>query len=148
VKPATDAAAGFAAGFIVAEGTFLSNMRYGTFACAVALGASDTDSVELLCEYFGVGYVRWFARRKAHYDDEVRWTVRALRDLIEVVVPFMDAHLPVSHKRVQYLAWRAALFDHWEHRARRQRTCSAPGCDEPHRAHGWCRSHLYAERGV
>jgi hypothetical protein len=38
---------------------------------------------------------------------------------VEVVVPFMDEHLPPSHKRGQYLAWRAELVDYWEHRARR-----------------------------
>jgi hypothetical protein len=139
--------ASFAAGFIAAEGTF-TIMSPTAFACVVGLGDNDRGSVELLCDYFGVGYVRWFARRKPHYDDEARWTVRRLRDLTGVIVPFMDVHLPVSHKRVQYLVWRAALFDHWEHRARRTRTCTIDGCDAPHRAHGWCRRHLYVIRRV
>jgi hypothetical protein len=146
VRPATDTAA-FVAGFFAAEGTF-TRPSPTMFACVVALGASDQVSVELLHHHFGVGYVRWFARRQAHYDDEVRWTVRRLRDLVGVIVPFMDVHLPPSHKREQYLTWRAALVDHWEHRARRRGTCSAPGCDAPHRAHGWCRHHLYLERGI
>jgi hypothetical protein len=147
VKPGTDAAAAFAAGVIVGEGTFTIG-RPTTFGCAVVLGATDEDTVEFLATYFGVGRVRWYARRKPHYDDEVSWTVRRLRDHVEVIVPFMDVHLPVSHKRSQYLAWREALLHHWEHGARRRRTCSAPGCDALHRAHGWCRHHLYAERGI
>jgi hypothetical protein len=146
MRPATDAAA-FSAGLVAAEGTFT---RFGAvgFACVVALGASDRGSVEFLHTFFGVGRVRWYARRRAHYDDEITWTVRRLSDLVGVIVPFMDEHLPVSHKRDQYLAWRDALLDHWEHRARRRRACSIDGCDAPGRAHGLCRRHLYRERGV
>lgn len=144
MQPATDVAA-FAAGLLVAEGTF-TRFSSTSFACVVALGASDRVSVELLHEYFGVGYVRWFHRRKPHYDDEVRWTVKALPDLTGVIVPCMDVHLPVSYKRVQYFEWRTALLDYWEHGARRRGTCSEPGCDAPHRAHGWCRHHLYVYR--
>jgi hypothetical protein len=141
----TDAAAPFAAGFIAAEGTFLRTAK-PSFSCVVALGATDRCGVELLHDYFGVGHVRWFPRRKPHYDDEVRWTVKALRDLTGVIVPFMDVHLPVSYKRAQYLEWWSALLDCWEHGARRRGTCSEPGCDAPHRAYGWCRRHLYVYR--
>lgn len=148
MRPATDEFAAFAAGFVAAEGTFTVHPDGRLFACVVALGASDRDSVELLHTFFEVGYVRWYPRRRPHYDDEVSWTVRRLRDLVGVIVPFMDEHLPESHKRVQYLAWRDALLDHWEHRARRRRACTVDGCDAPRRAHGLCRHHLYAERGV
>ncbi|MCU1430336.1 MAG: endonuclease [Actinomycetia bacterium] len=145
MQPATEASAesAFVAGFVAAEGAFIASGRPPVFSFVVGLGATDADTAELLHGFFGVGYVRWFARRKAHYDDEVRWTVRALADQVNVIVPFMDAHLPVSHKRAQYLVWRDALFEHWEHGARRQRTCTLDGCDAPHRAHGLCRHHLY-----
>jgi hypothetical protein len=146
VRLATDAIAAFVGGFIAAEGTFTIRTRT-SFACAVGLGAADKAAADLLHAYFGVGQVRVLPRRRPHYDDEVRWTVAALRDLVGVIVPFMDEHLPPSHKRGQYLAWRDALLDHWEHRARRTRTCSVDGCGAPHRAHGWCRHHLYVERG-
>ena len=145
MQPATDGTGPFVAGFIAAEATFL-NVRNRSFSCVVSLGATDRAAAELLHHYFGVGHVRWFARRKAHYDDEVGWTVKALGDLTSVIVPFMDVHLPMSHKRVQYLGWRTALLDYWEHRARRRGTCTVPGCDAPHRAHGWCRHHLYVFR--
>jgi hypothetical protein len=132
---------------VAAEGCFTRSGEAG-YTCVVALGASDLDSVEMLRDFLGVGYVRRLPRRKAHYDDEARWTVRRLRDLVGVIVPFMDEHLPESHKRVQYLAWRAALLDHWELRARRRRVCTVDGCDTPRRAHGLCRRHLYEQRGV
>ena len=36
--------------------------------------------------------------------------VRRMRDLVEVIVPFMDEHLPPSYKRDQYEVWRTALL--------------------------------------
>src|SRR5262245_9938993 len=57
---------------------------------------------------------RWSRCRRGllqhHYDDEVQFTVQATRELVEVVVPFMDAHLPESYKREQYLEWRGAAI--------------------------------------
>ena len=96
-------------------------------------------------EFFGVGSVRRSARRKPHYDDEVAFVVGSARELVEVIVPFMDEHLPASYKRVQYFAWRERLLDHWEHRAKRVRPCTVDGCDAPRRAHGLCRHHLYQQ---
>jgi hypothetical protein len=58
----------------------------------------------------------------------------------------MDEHLPASYKRVQYLDWRARLFEYWEHDAKRVRPCSVEGCDAPRRAHGYCRHHLWELR--
>lgn len=87
-------------------------------------------------------------RRKKHYDDEVNYAVQSLRELVEMVVPFMDEHLPASYKRMQYLAWKERLLDYWEHRAKRVRPCAIKGCDKPRRAHGLCRRHLYAFHGV
>ena len=60
-------------------------------------------------------------------------------------MPFMDEHLPPSHKREQYLVWRAQLLDYWEHQARRRRPCRVEGCAEPTRAKGLCRRHYFAE---
>ena len=145
MQPAIDVAA-FAAGVIVGEGTFTTSVDARTFTCAVALGATDSDTIDLLHDFFRVGNAHRYGRRQPHHDDTVIWSVRALGDLTSVIVPFMDVHLPMSHKRVQYLGWRTALLDYWEHRARRRGTCTVPGCDAPHRAHGWCRHHLYVFR--
>jgi hypothetical protein len=59
----------------------------------------------------------------------------------------MDEHLPDSHKRTQYLVWRAQLLDYWEHRARRRRPCTVAGCEQPQRAKGVCRHHYYERYG-
>jgi len=102
---------------------------------------------EALIDFFAVGIVVESPRRQAHYDDEVTFTVQSTHDLIGVIIPFMDEHLPESYKREQYLAWRERLFAFWDHKARRVRVqvapCSVEGCDRLQRALGLCRHHYY-----
>ena len=83
----------------------------------------------------------------AHYDDECSFRIQSLVDNVEVTIPFMDVHLPESHKREQYLVWRDQLLDYWEHRARRRRPCTVDGCTQPQRAKGVCRRHYYERFG-
>jgi hypothetical protein len=146
VRPATEFA-DHIAGFVAAEGTFIVSGNPPSFTFAVALGSEDRESCASLSAYFGIGHVRAYSRRKAHFDDEIVFGIRKLKDLVEVVVPFMDEHLPPSHKREQYLAWRTQLLDYWEHRARRRRACTVEGCDKPQRAKGVCRRHHYERFG-
>jgi hypothetical protein len=73
--------------------------------------------------------------------------VQSVRELVERVVPFMDVYLPPSKKRNQYLRWREELLHHWEHTARRRRTCTVEGCEAPQRGKGVCRKHYYAAFG-
>ena len=121
MQPDTEGIAAFLGGFVAAEGCFTgSGDRH--FRFSVGLGAEDRAMCTVLLIVLDVGGVSTSRRRRAHYDDEVQFWVQSIRDLVEVVVPFMDAHLPESHKRRQYLEWRARLLDHWEHRARRGRT--------------------------
>jgi hypothetical protein len=131
---------------IVGEATYSASGS--RFAVGVGLGGEDRATCELLHRFFGVGAVRWYPRRKPHYDDEVVYRVQRLRDLVEVIVPFMDAHLPSSHKRLQYEMWRTALIDYWETTAKRKRPCSVEGCAEPARARGRCRHHYYEAFGA
>lgn len=118
------------------------------FRFAVGLGATDRDTCDLFKVFLGVGHVTRSPRRKPHYDDEVTFAVQAQRELVEVVVPFMDEHLPESYKRQQYLEWRAKLFEYLEQGARRRgrRPCTVEDCGEPARAHGLCRHHLWEYR--
>jgi hypothetical protein len=146
VLPATDIAA-FVGGFVAAEGSFTISGRPPSFTFAVGLGALDKGMCQGLQSFLGVGHLTAFARRRVHYDDEVCFAVRSLRDLVEVVVPFMDEHLPPSYKRIQNETWRARLLDYWEHDAKRVRPCSVEGCKRPRRAKGLCRSHYYAAFG-
>jgi hypothetical protein len=146
VSPATDLAP-FLAGFVAAEGTFTRVGDPPTFTFAVVLGGVDAGLCQTLRDFLGVGRVHRFARRKPDYDDEVCFQVRALRELVNVIVPFMDEHLPPCYKRVQYEAWRGKLLEYWEDGARRPRTCTVEGCDERRRAKGLCRRHYYAAYG-
>lgn len=101
--------AAFLGGVVAAEATFASGraLRF-----AVTLGARDLETCELFRDFLGCGTIYRYPRRKPSYDDEVVFQVRRIRDLVEVVVPFLDEHLGDSYKREQYLAWR-------EHLARR-----------------------------
>lgn len=145
VSPATEDLASFIAGFVVAEGTFIKCGSPPTFTFAVCLGGADAETCRRIHSLLRVGAVRSYPRRKAHYDDEVAYSVRALRELLEVIVPFMDEHLPPSYKRQQYEIWRAALLDYWHNGARQRgrRPCMVEGCERPQRAKGVCRHHYY-----
>ena len=145
MRPATDLV-GFAGGFVAAEGCFT---RAGPrrFRFAVHLGATDASMCWYFAALLGVGHVNNYRRRRPHYDDETVYAVTSLPDLVEVVVPFMDEHLPPSYKREQYLAWRADLLEYWETKAKRRRLCTEPGCEEPQRAKGVCRHHYHERYG-
>ncbi|HEY8215986.1 MAG TPA: hypothetical protein VIH82_02560 [Acidimicrobiia bacterium] len=133
----------FLGGFVAGEGSFYQSGEPPKFVFAVGLGAVDAATCELLKTFFGAGHITHFPRRKPHYDDEVTFAIQSMRDHLDVTIPFMDAHLPESYKRTQYLAWREELLDYCEHRAKRRRACTVDGCDAPQRAHGYCRRHLW-----
>jgi hypothetical protein len=144
VRPATKFA-DFIGGFVAAEGCFTGTAKRFTFS--VGLGAVDAEVCLLLRDFFGCGSVVESPRRKAYYDDECSFTIQSIKDHLRVTLPFMDEHLPASHKRQQYLVWRAQLLDYWEHRAKRVRPCTVAGCDAPRRAKGLCRHHYYEVHG-
>jgi hypothetical protein len=146
LKPDTEDVAAFLGGFTAAEGCFTG--RENQLRFAIGLGATDRRMCEAFEQFLDRGSICDSPRRKPHYDDESTFTVRSIRDHRDTTIPFMDAHLPPSHKREQYLAWRARLLDYWEHKAKRVRPCVVEGCDEPRRAHGLCRHHLYVQYRV
>jgi hypothetical protein len=130
-------------GFVAAEGCFVNSGDPPVFRFVVGLGATDRSTCELFLDFLNLGRIRWYPRRKPHYDDEVVFVIASLRAHVDVTIPFMDDHLPTSYKREQYLAWRGQLLEYWERRAKRQRPCTFEGCEDPRRAHGLCRHHLW-----
>jgi hypothetical protein len=149
VRPAGDLTA-WLSGFVAAEGCFTgATTPRGArrFSLAVGLGAKDGETCWVLLSILGVGHVYRYPRRQPHHDDETRYSVTALPDLVEVIVPFMDEHLPPSYKREQYLAWRTDLLEYWETKARRPKPCIVEGCSEPRRAKCLCRHHYYEQYG-
>jgi len=145
-SPGTEVA-DFLCGFVAAEGHFGHAAGSNAFSLVVQLGSTDAASCALLADALGIGRVQTYARRKNHYQDEVHYVVRRLRDLVEVIVPLMDEHLPPSRKRRQYLAWRDELLRYWRDDRRQVRSCTRAGCERPRRAKGLCRRHYYAAFG-
>lgn len=145
MRPAGDLTA-FLAGFVAADGCFTRNGST-RFVFSIGLGADDSAYCHRLPAILGVGLVRTYPRRQPHHQDQVTFRVSALPDLVEVVVPFMDEHLPPSHKREQFLAWRAELLEYWETKARRPKPCIVEGCTEVRRAKCLCRRHYYERYG-
>ena len=117
-SPVTDLAS-FLGGFVAAEGCFTRGAPQSNFRFSIGLGAVDAGMCTGFLAFLDCGSTYWYRRRKQHYDDEAVFTVQRTRDLVEIVVPFMDAHLPPSYKREQYLKWRADLLEYWHHRRRR-----------------------------
>ena len=148
VQRAAEEVAAFFAGFVAGEGCFSGSTAGSKFLFEIGLGATDRKILQDLHTFLEAGHVYESRRRKPHYDDEISIQVKAFRALIWVVLPLMDAHLPPSYKRQQYLAWRARLLDYWEHKAKRVRPCVVEGCDKPRRAHKLCRHHLYEQYGM
>jgi hypothetical protein len=149
VRPATEQAAHIA-GFIAGEGCFTgtrTGSRKRRFAFTVGLGSTDATMCWDLLAFFGVGHVYSYPPRKQGYDGETTYSVGSIVDLVEVIVPFMDEHLPHSCKRTQYLAWRGDLLAYWEATARRPKSCVVPGCTRNRRARGLCRQHFYERYG-
>lgn len=147
MKLGTDTAH-FVAGFVAAEGSFTGTAGpRPTFVFSIGLGAVDRRVCEELRRFLGVGHLQFSERRKPHHDDQVQYYVKRLADLVDVIVPFMDEHLPPSYKRTQFLEWRAGLVAYWEHEAKRVRSCTVPQCPEPRRAKGLCRHHYYETYG-
>ncbi len=121
MRPATEHLADFVSGVVVGEGSFTQTGRPPKFTFSVGLGAADATTCDLLKSLLGVGSIVRSPRRRPHYDDEVAFQVRGLKDLVNVIVPFMDEHLPPSYKRAQYEAWRAQLVAYRDQRAKLQR---------------------------
>lgn len=143
--PAGDIAE-FVGGFVAAEGCFTRTKN--RFRFAVALGAVDGQMCEVIAQVLGAGRVHHYARRQAHFDDTSVLAVQSIPELVDKVVPLMDAFLPSSKKREQYMTWRRELLDHWENGARRRRPCTVDGCDTLQRGKGLCRKHYYQRYGM
>lgn len=131
----------FFAGFVAAEGSFNRSGRKFRFAISVA--DIDHDMCQMGRNLLGVGRVYVYPRRQEHFHDEATFVVQAVGELVGHVVPFMDAYLPQSKKRAQYLRWKGDLLEFWQHEMKRRRGCTIEGCSVPQRGKGVCRRHYF-----
>lgn len=133
--------AAFLGGFVAAEGSFGRSGR--RFRFVISLGASDIEMCNLAAELIGGGHIYRYRRRRPHFQDEAVFVVQSICELVEHVVPFMDAYLPKSKKRRQYEQWKRQLLAYWNKDASRRRCCTSVGCSRPRRAKRLCRAHYY-----
>ena len=92
-RPATEVAA-YLGGFVAAEGCFHARPETGGSRSPSRSVPATGRWSSCSTSSSGAAASRRYGRRQPHYDDEVTFVVRRLRDLVEVVVPFMDEHLP------------------------------------------------------
>lgn len=131
----------FVAGFVAAEGSFNRSGR--KFRFAIALADIDYGMCDAAKAVLGVGHLYRYPRRQPHFHDEAVFVVQSAEELVHHVVPFMDAYLPYSKKRDQYISWRSALVDFWNNEIKRRRACTIDGCSALQRAKNVCRRHYY-----
>jgi hypothetical protein len=94
---------GYAMGLVVGEGSFNWDGRQP--ALSVRLHARDPEPLRLLEQIFGGRTYGPYESQGRHYSV---WHLRggALRQAL----PVLERYLPPSHKREQFLVWRAAHF--------------------------------------
>ena len=155
----TAAVAWFIGGLIVGEGSFTSTRVLPPFADGTERRrfvfslemAADRELVTALRDYFGAGSLVDSRARRAGYLPTTRFAISSNRRHLTTTIPFAEEHLLPSAKRRQFDRWRAQLSDYLSAHPTRYgkgpSACREPGCEEPVRGRGLCRSHYYRETG-
>ena len=88
-----------------------------THEFVVTQGASSVACLHELRQFFGVGQVIANRRHDNHREDLYRYVVRRRADLIDVIVPFFQAHTLHSSKRENFAKFAECLelIDAGEH---------------------------------
>lgn len=94
---------GYAMGLLVGEGSFSGDGR--TPALTVRLHARDPHPLRCLEATFGGKVYGPYQSQGRHYSV---WHLRGAP--LRQALPMLERYLPPSHKREQFLAWRAAHF--------------------------------------
>jgi hypothetical protein len=75
----------------------------------VTQGASSAAALEELREFFGVGLINRNRRHDNHREDLLQYRVGRLADLLEVVIPFFEAHPLRTRKRQDFEKFSACV---------------------------------------
>jgi len=98
-------------GFVDGEGCFScpiqrnSRMRMGWQLqpmFAVVQGARSAQALALVQSYFGCGKIYRNRRRDNHREDLLTYQVFRLSDLLEVIIPFFEAHPLITAKNEEF----------------------------------------------
>lgn len=104
-------------GFVDGEGTFVAPDVDGRdqtrFRFAIELSDKDSEVLEEIKEYFGVGNMSYLDKRRDHWDDHTTYYVQDYGSLISVIIPFFDEYGPrAPQKKIQYKWWRKKIMEY------------------------------------
>jgi hypothetical protein len=157
---ATFRAVGFVlAGVAAGEGSF-SRARQAPYAdgsertrfvFAVGMATHDRSVLEALRTFLDHGSIQDQPARRAHWAPLSTFQINSRLGHHRATIPFADTFLLASHKRDQYLEWRAAFLAneaaHPSRYGKGRSPCSVEGCSLPVRGRGMCRRHYYRATG-
>ncbi|MEK7637874.1 MAG: LAGLIDADG family homing endonuclease [Patescibacteria group bacterium] len=108
---------GWVIGFVDGEGCFTVSIfrnptatrrvGYQVFCeFVVTQGERSRASLELLEKFFGCGYINRNRRHDNHREDVLKYCVRALNELNEIIIPFFEQHPLRTAKRNDFLVFK------------------------------------------
>lgn len=148
------------AGFVAGEGYFSVTRkkpphRNGDprlrFVFGVQVARRDLQLLEQLMDTLGCGSIAHRAPARPGRQPTSTLSVSSFLSHRSRVIPFMQRHLPPSHKRHQFELWVQAMdayeLAHPSRWGKGPSTCRVAGCEKPVRGRGLCRSHYHRETG-
>lgn len=108
----------FIAGFVAGEGCFTYNSRNNRdstyFQFRISMSEVDSDILEDIQDFFGVGEIYHHERDNENWEDEERYAVVSAVDLGSVIIPFFDQYgFYNAHKQEQYDEWRTEFVEEY-----------------------------------
>jgi len=108
--------ANFISGFVAGEGYFISSSVKGgrkKFIFGISLADIDIKILEKIKDYFKVGHLKTYDKRKPHYHNESTYSVQSIKDILEVIIPFFEMiNLQGTHKEEQFKVWKKEVQDY------------------------------------
>lgn len=104
-------------GFTDGEGSFNhSKIPYKNqtrFRFAIELASYDSEILEQIQDYLGVGNLHYRDKRDDDWEDSVTYYVTNYGEIVSVIIPFFDRNPPRAPRRKdQYTWWRSIVLDY------------------------------------
>jgi hypothetical protein len=121
------------------------------FVFSISMASRDESLIMLVHEALGVGSIEHRPSPNGRWLPHTRLTVNSRLSHRLATIPFVDEFLLPCAKRDQFDRWRQEFECYEEAHPTRiglgPSPCSEPGCDQPVRGRGLCRSHYYRATG-